>query len=208
MEAGIPPAAPPPAAAAPVASDYPIRYDVVNPERHNRWTTFFRPLLIYPAQLGLIGIVYAVSLMLLPIAWFGILFTGRYPSTIFRLNVQAFRWYHNVSAYGYLLRDNYPPFSGTAGEYPGLTIEVDESAKLSRLTTFFRLILVIPQVIVVELLLILALVVIVIAWFAILFTGRFPQGMYDFVAGVFRWNARVAGYMFLFTDRYPPFSLR
>ena len=126
-----------------------------------------------------------------------------------RLDVQALRWLLNVEAYANLLRcTKYPPLSGTAGEYPGVTLEVDTPGKLSRVTTFFRLILVIPHLIVLYVLITVAAVLIVIAWFAILFTGRFPRGMFDFVVGVYRWRTRVAGYMFLFTDRYPPFALK
>jgi len=79
--------------------------------------------------------------------------------------------------------------------------------KMSRLTTFFRLIMVIPQVVVLYFLQIAAGVIAVIAWFAILFTGKYPKGMYDFFVGYMRWSTRVNGYMYLLTDIYPPFSL-
>ena len=160
---------------------------------------------VIPAAIAIYGVIYASSILLL-LAWFGIMFTGRYPQKMFELNVQAFRWYQNLTAYRYLLRDEYPPFSGDPGAYP-LKLEIDPPGKMSRLTTFFRLILAIPHLIIVYVLEIVAEVITVIAWFAILFTGGYPKGMFDFVIGCRRWIARVGGYLYLFTDRYPPFSL-
>jgi ABC-type multidrug transport system permease subunit len=78
--------------------------------------------------------------------------------------------------------------------------------KMSRLTTFFRPIMLIPQIIVLGIVGIAASVVLFIAWWAILFTGKFPKGMWDFMAGYSRWSTRVNGYSMLMTDKYPPFS--
>ena len=89
--------------------------------------------------------------------------------------------------------------------YP-VTFKADYVEKRSRLTTFFRLILAIPHFIVIAFYLLAAEVVVIIAWFALLFTGRYPQGMYDFVAGALRYGTRLCGYAFLLTDEYPPFS--
>src|SRR5437764_2554171 len=93
-------------------------------------------------------------------------------------------------------------------DYP-VRLEVDYYAKPpARLSTFFRWILAIPQVIVLACLGIAAFLVAVIAAFAVLFTGRYPRSLFDFLIGVQRWSARVAAYLLLVTDRYPPFSLR
>jgi hypothetical protein len=89
--------------------------------------------------------------------------------------------------------------------YP-VTFKADYVEKRSRLTTFFRLILAIPHLIAVFFYVLAAEIVTFIAWFALLFTGRYPQGMYDFVAGALRYGTRVCGYAFLLTDEYPPFS--
>ena len=96
-----------------------------------------------------------------------------------------------------------------AAEKPGypITVSVAYPEKLSRLSTFFRLILVIPQYIVLYFLDIVAFVLMFFAWWAILFTGKYPKGLFDFVAGYVRWNTRVTGYLSLLTDKYPPFSL-
>jgi hypothetical protein len=90
--------------------------------------------------------------------------------------------------------------------YP-LTLVVDQPSKRSRLTTFFRFILAIPWLIVLYILLLVLYVVAIIAWFALLFTGRWPQGMYDFSVGVLRFMARTQAYAFLLTDDFPPFGL-
>ena len=89
--------------------------------------------------------------------------------------------------------------------YP-VTFKADYVEKRSRLTTFFRLLLAIPHLIAVTFYFLAAEVVVIIAWFALLFTGRYPQGMYDFVAGALRYQTRVYGYAGLLTDQYPPFS--
>jgi hypothetical protein len=79
--------------------------------------------------------------------------------------------------------------------------------KMSRLTTFFRCILIIPHSIILYFLAIAASVVFIIAWFAILFTGKYPKGMYDFFVGYMRWTTRVNSYMYLLTDKHPPYSM-
>lgn len=90
--------------------------------------------------------------------------------------------------------------------YP-ITFGAVYQEKMSRLTTFFRLILVIPQAIVLNFVGIAASVVAFIAWWAILFTGNYPKGMFDFFVGYMRWSTRVNGYTYLLTDKYPPFTL-
>lgn len=95
-------------------------------------------------------------------------------------------------------------------EKPGypITVGVAYPEKLSRLSTFFRIILLIPQYIVLYFVGIVAFVLMFFAWWAILFTGKYPKGLFDFVAGYLRWSTRVSGYFYLLTDKYPPFSLK
>ncbi len=90
--------------------------------------------------------------------------------------------------------------------YP-ITFNAIYPEKMSRLTTFFRLLLVIPQGIVLGFVSIAAGVIAFIAWWAILFTGKYPRGMYDFSVGYMRWSTRVNSYVYLLTDKYPPFSM-
>jgi Domain of unknown function (DUF4389) len=197
-------------AAAPQASrsaEYPIRFDVEYPERLSRWKIFVKWLLAIPHLI----IIYLLSIVLnvmIFIAFFAILFTKKWPRGMFDFAVQIQRWTMNVYAYVLLLRDEYPPFSGDAGEYP-VTYEVEYREDLSRWWIFVKWLLVIPHFIVLTLLAIAAAVVGLIAFFAILFTASYPRGMFDFFVGTLRWYLRAYGYAFqLFTDRYPPFALR
>jgi len=92
-------------------------------------------------------------------------------------------------------------------EYP-VSVKIGFSEKLSRLTTFFRLVMVIPHIIVLWALGIAAGIVVFIAWWAILFIGRYPEWAFNYVSGYIRWYARVMGYYLLVTDKYPPFSIK
>jgi hypothetical protein len=196
-----------PAPPAPAAPDYPVRYDVEYPEGLSRWKIFVKWLFAIPQfiVLYLLGIVLSVMVF---IAFFSILFTKKWPRGMFDFAVQIQRWTSNVATYVLLERDEYPPFSGEAGEYP-LTYEVDYDVTLSRWKIFLKWLFAIPHWILLVFLGIAAYVVAIIAFFAILFTGHYPRGMFDFNVGVFRWYQRVYAYSYLLmTDRYPPFSLK
>jgi len=192
-----------PAAAS--AAPYPIRIDVPYKEPLSRVTTFFRLLLVIPHLfvLSLLGLLAQICAL---IAWFAIVFTGTMPRGMFDILANFMRWNVNVLAYIWLLRDEYPPFSWDAGQYP-VVFEADYDAPRSRLTTFFRAFMVIPAAFVLYFVLLVGQVLTFIAWFAILFTARLPRGMFDFLSGTLRWQTRVHGYLLLLTDMYPPFSL-
>lgn len=186
-------------------STYPLVFDVEYPERLSRWLIFVKGLLAIPHLIILYALI-AVAEVITAIAWFAILFTGRYPKGMFDFVVGIFRWQHNVTAYAVLLRDEYPPFSLSAGQYP-VTYDVEYPERLSRLLIFFKWLLVLPNVIVLMLVGIAWYVTLIIAWFAILFTGRYPEGLFRFAVGTIRWSARVNAYILLLRDEYPPFSL-
>ena len=188
------------------AVSYPLRFDVQYPERLSRLLIFVKWLLAIP-HLIVVYLLGIVSSLFMLIAFFAILFTRRYPRGLFDFVVGVNRWSANLTAYVGLLRDEYPPFSWEAGTYP-VTYEVDYPEQLSRWLIFVKWLLIIPHVIVLYLLIIVALVVWTVGWFAILFTGCFPRGMFDFVVGVLRWNYRVNAYTGLLRDEYPSFSLR
>lgn len=183
-----------------------LQYDVAYPERLSRWMIFLKWLFIIPNLIvaALLGIaVYAVTI----VAWFAILFTGRYPQGLFTFTVGVLRWYANISAYMYLQRDEYPPFSMQPGLYP-VTLTLDYPQRLSRWKIFFKGLFAIPHIVVLYLLQIARSVCIFLAFFAILFTGNFPRSLFDFVVGIDRWQFRVASYILLLTDAYPPFSMQ
>ena len=191
------------AAEAPV---YPLSYDVEYPEELSRLLIFVKWLLALPHFLILYALG-AVAGVITFIAFFAILFTKRYPRGLFDFVVNIYRWNANVFAYYGLFRDEYPPFSWEPGRYP-VTFEVDYPESLSRRLIFVKWLLVIPNLIVLVLLYTVAFVLWVIAWFAILFTGRFPRGMFNFLVGVTRWGYRVNVYMNFLRDDYPPFRLK
>jgi Domain of unknown function (DUF4389) len=199
-------ATPPPVATA--APDYPARFSVEYPERLSRWKIFVKWLLAIP-HLIIVYLLQAVASVMVLIAFFAILFTKRWPRGMFDFMVQIQRWTLNVTAYSItLMRDEYPPFGGDEGGYP-LRLELDYDDNLSRWMIFVKWLLVIPHLIILLFLYVAAVVVVFIAFFAILFTARYPRGMFDFVEGTLRWWIRVQAYApWLMTDRYPPFSLR
>jgi hypothetical protein len=195
------------AAPPPVPSpDYPVGFDVEYPGRLSRWKIFVKWLLAIP-HLIIVYLLLAVAGVLQFIAFFAILFTKKWPRGLFDFTVQIYRWSFNTTAYAILLlRDEYPPFSGDAGEYP-LVLEVEYREDLSRWQIFVKWLLVIPHLIILTVLFIGVFFAVIIAFFAILFTGRYPRGIFEFVVGTMRWMIRVQAYShWLMTDRYPPFS--
>ncbi|MCH6556004.1 MAG: DUF4389 domain-containing protein [Chloroflexi bacterium] len=207
------------AGAAPVA-DYPVRFEVDYPERLGRLSTVFRIVLFIPVAifLALVGgqafsysdIGEGTSTTLgagggIVLAIWAAVFVRQYvPHWLFDFQVALMRF--QVRAYGYLalLTDRFPAFEG---EYP-INFDVSYPDKLNRWkVAIWKIITSIPHFIILIFLYLAAFVVVVIAWFAILFTGRYPRGLHTFVAGVFRWSLRVQAYIFSLTDDYPPFSL-
>ncbi len=191
-------------------SSYPVEIEVHAPERLARWRPLVNWILVIPmeAWLGIIQLGLVVAGL---VGWFAILFTGRLPESLGNFIMGYLRYQLRVSAYYYGLADRYPGFSVPAGYIdPGDLQSVLYSARpvaRNRLTVFFRGILVLPQIVVWYILGIAAAVVAVIAWFAVLFTGRWPQGLRNFFIGYLRWTSRLLAYMFLVVDQYPPFGL-
>ena len=183
---------------------YPVQLSVDYPDGGlNRLSTFFRFLMVIPiiiVQAFLATLSFPASLM--------ILFRRKYPRWWFDYSLELARFTTRISAYLYLLRDEYP----ATDEEQAVHVEIaypDVERDLNRWRPLIKWLLAIPHYIVLWLLSIVQMVVVIIAWFAILFTGRYPRGMFDLVVGVMQWSLRVQAYAFLLTtDRYPPFSLR
>lgn len=151
------------------------------------------------------GALGAVAVLASVIAWFAIVFTGRQPDGLWKLAAFYLRWRVRAIAYVALLRDEYPPFGD--GEYPASLVLAHPTLPRDRLGVAFRLILVIPQLMVLWAISIAWAVTTAIAWFSIVLTGRYPAALYEFAVGALRWNVRVEAYLLLLSDRYPPFSL-
>ena len=207
MEAATPPPPAPPPSPAPAPSAYPAIFDVEYPEHLSRWKIFVKWLLAIP-QFIIISLLGAINSVIIFIGFFAVLFTKKWPRGLFDFSLQIQRWTFNTYAYAVgLLRDEYPPFSGESGAYP-LTFEVEYREDLSRWQIFVKWLLALPHFFILLFLGIAAYFAVVIAFFAILFTGRYPRSLFDFVVGTARWAVRVQAYALWFmTDRYPPFSL-
>jgi len=204
-------------------SSYPVTFSVDYPDRAlNRLTTGFRIFVAIPilivlgtvsgstwgvythrasfAMSGAGGLLFFGPLLM-------ILFRRKYPRWWFDWNLELQRFTNRVLAYVLLMDDRYPATDQPQAvhlEY----VYPDAGRDLNRWLPLVKWFLAIPHFIVLVFLWIALIVVVIIAWFAILFTGRYPRGMFDFVLGVIRWGARVVAYAFaLVTDRYPPFSL-
>jgi hypothetical protein len=151
------------------------------------------------------GVLGAAAGICAFIAWFAILFTGRYPEGLRGLVTMYLRWRVRAVAYTALLRDEYPPFG--EGDYPAeLVLNVRDEPR-DRVSVAFRLILAIPHIFAVWLLGLAWCLATIIAWVLILMTGSYPEELYRFGVGVLRWNIRVEAYLLLLHDDYPPFTL-
>ena len=204
-------------------SDYPVLFSVDYPEHNlNRLTTDFRiivsiPVLILIGALsnagwewsdsGSTGFLVASGSVLFFPTLLMIVFRQKYPRWWFDFNLQISRFGNRVAAYLALMRDEYP----STDEEQAVHLELpypDATRDLNRWLPLVKWFLAIPHYIVLVLLGIASLVAVIIAWFAILFTGRYPRGIFDFIEGVMRWQNRVTAYAFtLVTDEYPPFRL-
>lgn len=179
---------------------YPIRLVVGDDLRRSRLTVFFRYLLALPhvVWMTLYGVAAYVVLL---IAWFAALFTGRVPAGMHRFLAGYLRYSTRVSAYMYLVANQFPPF-GAGGEY-SIDLEVAEPERQGRLGVFFRVLLVFPALALAGLLGYVMSLVALGAWFYALWHGRTSEGMRDLGAYSLRFQQRTAGYYLLLTSRYP-----
>jgi hypothetical protein len=208
------------------STPYAARLDIDYPEKLDRFTSFFRLIWIIPiliilslltatgnetvvrageeirrTGLGITGGLFIATMLM-------IVFRQRYPRWWFDFARELLRFSTRVAAYLFLLTDQYPSTVDEQAvhlefDYP------DAERDLNRWLPLVKWLLAIPHYIVLAVLVAIAIVVWVIAWFAILFTGRYPRSLFDYVVGVGRWGMRVAAYAsLLVTDTYPPFSLK
>ncbi len=183
----------------------PVTYDVQYPESLSRLLIFVKWLLAIPHFIILYALGIAAGVVWF-IGFFAILFTGKFPEGMFKFMVGYFRWTANVTAYVGLMRDEYPPFSLDAGLYP-VTVDIAYPESLNRWLVLIKWLLIIPQIFVIVFIFIAVYITEIIAWFAILFTGRYPRGLFNFAVGASRWNQRINAYIYFMRDEYPPFSL-
>jgi hypothetical protein len=202
----------------PTARPYPLTFSVDYPDRKlNRLTSFFRclwliPILIIVGLLSWGGSRHGGdnwSWGTTAVLWFPLVLTlvfrQKYPRWWYDWNLNLSRFLARVWVYGALLRDEYP--STDEEQAVHLDFPYPDAKQLSRGLPLVKWFLAIPHWFILFVLSAVAAVCVVIAWFAILFTGRYPRGLFDFVVGVMRWWLRVEAYaILLITDEYPPFS--
>jgi len=202
---------------------YPVQFSVDYPDRPmNRLTTFFRIFTVIPIAIvlgavagqtwqwssdsrtvvaGAGGLLFFGPLLM-------ILFRLKYPRWWFDWNLELQRFSTRVGIYLALMEDAYP----STDEHQSVHLDYQYPQAPGELNRFLPLVkwfLAIPHYIVLVFLYIGGIFAVIVAWFAILFTGRYPRGIFNYVEGVFRWHNRVLGYAYvLVTDRYPPFRLR
>ena len=195
---------------------YPVQFSVEYPNRDlSRLTTALRlvvaiPIVVLASTVGGHGWSFAAGsggLLFVPVLLM-IVFRQKYPRWWFDWNLELLRFSNRIGVYLALMDDRYP----STDEQQAVTLEFpypDAKQGLNRWLPLVKWLLAIPHYILLVFLWLAALVSVVIAWFAILFTGRYPRSLFDFIEGVIRWHNRVAAYAFLLiTDRYPPFSLQ
>jgi Domain of unknown function (DUF4389) len=191
---------------------YPATFEADAPERIDNWRPLVQWLLAIP-HLLILYVLGFVSEVVAVISWFVILITGTLPEGFATLQCLYIRYSNRATSYAAFLREEYPPFvfemvARDPGTYPPVrTSFAVELENRNRLTVAFRIILVIPHLIVLAVLALAAFVAVVIALFAVLFTGQWPDGLRTFVVGVISWATRFNAYFLLLTDEYPPFSL-
>lgn len=151
------------------------------------------------------GILGVAATVLAVVSWFTLVFAGLQIDGIRQFTEYYLRWRLRALAYLMLLEDPYPPFGD--GAYPTSLDIAGPAVPRNRWTVGFRFFLAIPHFIVLFFLQIAWTITTIVAWFLILFTGSYPEGIYTFGVGVLRWDLRVESYMYLLVDEYPPFSL-
>jgi len=208
---------------------YPLTVDV-EPllTNRNRLTTAFRLILFIPHAIlvggvgfglayksgggdmtslsGETGVLGTMATILAIVSWLTIVISGEHIAALRQFTAFYLRWRVRALAYLMLLEDGYPPFGDSP--YPASLTFVDPAGPRDRLTVGLRLLLAIPHVIALLFVLFAWWVTTMVAWVAILFSGRYPKGLSEFGVGSLRWLIRVEAFILLMTDEYPPFALR
>lgn len=203
---------------------YPVQFSVDYPDRPlDRLTTFFRLFMVIPIAIvlgavdggawqwtsngratavaaGAGGLLFFAPLLM-------IVFRQKYPRWWFDWNLELQRFSTRVGAYLALMDDRYPSTTDHQSVHLDYTYP-DVERELNRWLPLIKWFLAIPHYIVLFFLHVALIVVVILAWFAILFTGHYPRSLFEFVEGVIRWDNRVLAYAFVMvTDQYPPFRL-
>jgi hypothetical protein len=199
-------------------SDHPVRFEADYPETPSRLLAllgvlfWIKGLLLIP-HIVVLYVLSIVSFVVIYIGYWAVLITGKYPEGMFNFLYGISRWTSRTDSWLYGWSDRYPPFSLDAGDYP-VRLEIETPEAPSRLLALFgvlfmiiKLILLIPHIVILGVLGIVAIVVAYIGYWVVLITGRYPQGLFNLITGVQRWEYRTTSWLLGLTDQYPPFSL-
>lgn len=183
---------------------YPVTYEADYLKDRNRLTAFFRLIVAIPWLI--VATIYAIAGMVVVfIAWFAILFTGRFPQGMYNFVGGILRFTQRVNAFMYLQTDEWPPFG--LSEEPGYPVRIGfapPAAKQSRLKTLFRIILLVPVMVMSYMFSLLVQGITVISWFTIVFRGYQPAAIHNALAFAMSWTTRASAYSMLMRDEYPP----
>jgi hypothetical protein len=191
---------------------YPASLTIDSPEKIANWRPLVHWLLAIP-HLFVASVLNSVAEIVGLVSWVMILFTGKDNEGLQGMRMMSMRYQARTFAYVGFLVEDYPPFAfhqggADPGDYPGVRAELTPVVEgRNRLTAFFRILMVLPHLVVLVLLGVAAVVCYLVAFFAVLFTGRWPDGLRTFVVNVMRWSFRVNAYLMLLNDEYPPFTL-
>lgn len=185
---------------------YPIVYSAeYEGEGRSRLSNFFRLILVIPWMV--VGFFYGIAaLIAVFIAWFALLFSARYPEGLYDFVGGFVRFSARVNAFYYLLTDAFPPFSGEPdAEYPVRVAIQPPLREYSRLKVLFRIILMIPVILLSYVMGVIVGVISFLAWFALVIVARLPEGFYKPMRAALSYQTKASAYTFLLTETYPPF---
>lgn len=190
--------------------DYPASVSVDAPDRVANWRPLVHWILLIP-HFVILAVFHVVAWLLAMLSMLVVLITGKLPAGIASFQVMYIRYYPRVLSYVHIIHHQYPPFEfSSSAEDPGgspVVVNVEEpSGNRNRLAALFRPIYGLPHIVFVTVYSYLVVVVVTIAYLIILFTGRWPTGMRNFVTGFYRVHTRYLAFIYMLTDKYPPFS--
>jgi hypothetical protein len=209
-----PPPPPPPAPVGGGLPAEPIEVGCEYPEHIARWRPLVHWLLVIP-QAIVAGLLAYASMVVAFIAFFAVLFTRNVPVGMHNFMVMTLRYSWRVNSYGYWMRESYPPFdfAAVAGaddpaiERDPARLGIGRPDELNRWLPLVKWILAIPHFFYAIVVGVLAIALLIAAWFAVLFTGRYPRGIFDLLVGIQWWSTRLSAYLFFLRDEYPAFRL-
>jgi hypothetical protein len=189
----------------------PVRFEFEAPERVANW----RPLVHWLLAIPHLIVAYVLNIVL-EVLWlvsfFTVLFTEQIPAGIFNFQVMVLRYQSRAYSYAWFMRESYPPFEfPMTAEDPGgdpVLLSIERPEKVNRWLPLVKWLLAIPHYIVLFVYIIGAFFVLIAAFFAVLFTGKFPLGMRDFIVKVSRYGLHIQAYILFMRDEYPSFSLK